>query len=62
MAKPWIQLEVPGRFTAGLLPETSTSFYVPFFEGTVEFKRDPAGNVKSLVMHYDGVDRIATRQ
>ena len=59
---PWIEVQVPGRFTAGLLPESSTVFYAPFFEGTVEFKRDASGKGVSLNMHYDGIDRIARRQ
>jgi len=51
----FLELQVPGRFTAGLLPESQTLFYAPFFEGTVRFDGD------SLIMHYDGVDRIARR-
>jgi CubicO group peptidase (beta-lactamase class C family) len=58
----YLELAIPRRFTAGLLPESSSLFYVPLFEGTVEFKRDAAGKVVSLNMHYDGVDHIAVRR
>jgi hypothetical protein len=60
--RPWIELEVPERFTAGLLPESDSGFYAPFFEGRVEFRRNSAGKIESLNMHYDGIDRIARRQ
>lgn len=54
----FLELQVPGRFTAGLLPESGNLFYAPFFEGTVRFDRDSDG-VAQLVMHYDGLDRPA---
>jgi CubicO group peptidase (beta-lactamase class C family) len=57
----YVLLEVPGRFTAGLLPESATTFYAPFFEGTVKFTEDANGNVTALTMHYNGTDRVATR-
>jgi hypothetical protein len=60
--KSYPLLQVPGRFTAGLLAETRDLFYVPFFEGTVRFDRDASGNVTQLVMHYDGTDRPARRK
>jgi len=55
----YLELQVPGRFTAGLLPESESLFYAPFFEGTVRFDRDSSGKVTGLVMHYDGIDRRA---
>ena len=57
----YVELKVPDRFTAGLLPESATTFYAPFFEGTVKFTEDAAGNVTALTMHYNGTDRVATR-
>ncbi len=57
----YIELKVPDRFTAGLLPESTTTFYAPFFEGTVRFTEDAEGNVTALTMHYNGTDRVATR-
>jgi CubicO group peptidase (beta-lactamase class C family) len=60
--KSYLELAVPNRFTAGLLPETGSLFYVPFFEGTVRFDRDANGAVTQLVMHYNGTDRPARRK
>jgi CubicO group peptidase (beta-lactamase class C family) len=57
----FLELQVPGRFTAGLLAESDSLFYAPFFEGTVRFDRDSAGKVTALTMHYDGTDKVATR-
>jgi CubicO group peptidase (beta-lactamase class C family) len=62
VGKSFLELEVPNRFTAGLLQENESSFYVPFFEGTVTFDRDASGRVTSLTMHYDGVDQTGQRQ
>jgi CubicO group peptidase (beta-lactamase class C family) len=60
--KTYLELEVPGRFTAGLLPEGNALFYVPFFEGTVRFEADATGAVTQMVMHYNGTDRPARRK
>jgi CubicO group peptidase (beta-lactamase class C family) len=57
----FLELQVPGRFTAGLLAENDSLFYAPFFEGTVRFDRDSSGNVIALTMHYDGTDKVAKR-
>ena len=57
----YVEVAIPNRFTAGLLPESALTFYVPFFEGTVEFRRDSTGKIESLVMHYNGRDRVARR-
>jgi CubicO group peptidase (beta-lactamase class C family) len=57
----FVELAIPGRFTAGLLPESDSLFYAPFFEGTVRFDRDASGKVVSLTMHYDGTDKVARR-
>jgi len=60
--KSYLELQVPGRFTAGLLPENGDVFYVPFFEGTVRFERDANGAVTQMVMHYNGTDRPGRRK
>jgi len=60
--KSYLELEVPNRFTAGLLPESEGLFYVPFFEGTVRFERDQNGSVAQMVMHYNGTDRPGRRK
>jgi hypothetical protein len=54
-------ISIKGRFTAGLLPEGPRLFYVPFFEGTVRFEGPRGQPATSLVMHYEGVDRVARR-
>jgi CubicO group peptidase (beta-lactamase class C family) len=60
--KSYLELAVPSRFTAGLLPEGDGLFYVPFFEGTVRFDRGADGAIAGLVMHYNGTDRPAARK
>jgi CubicO group peptidase (beta-lactamase class C family) len=57
----FLELQVPGRFTAGLLAENNSLFYAPFFEGTVRFDRAASGRVTALTMHYDGTDKVANR-
>jgi hypothetical protein len=57
----YLELAIPNRFTAGLLQKNDTTFYVPFFEGTVTFNRS-GERVTSLTMHYDGVDQVAEKQ
>jgi len=57
----FLEVAVPGQFTAGLLPENATTFYAPFFEGDVTFTADDAGHVVSLNAHYGGVDHVARR-
>ena len=57
----FLEVVVPGQFTAGLLPENATTFYAPFFEGDVTFTADDAGRIVSMNMHYGGVDHVARR-
>ena len=57
----YVEVAIPGRFTAGLLPESASRYYVPFFEGTVEFPRNTSGSLDRLVMHYNGRDRVGRR-
>jgi len=56
----FLEIAIKDRFTAGLLPEGGDVFYAPFFEGTVKFERSADGHGKTLTMHYEGEDRIAT--
>lgn len=51
-------LEVPGRFTAGLLPKADGSFYAPFLEGSVRVKSDGSG----LIVHRNGADMDVPRK
>jgi CubicO group peptidase (beta-lactamase class C family) len=51
-------LEVPGQFTAGLLPEEGGTFYVPFLEGVARM----APNGRDLIVHSRGMDRPLTRK
>lgn len=51
-------LEVPGRFTAGLLPKADGTFYAPFLEGTVRVKPDGSG----LIVHRQGADMDVARK
>ncbi|MBX7249259.1 MAG: beta-lactamase family protein [Caulobacteraceae bacterium] len=51
-------LEVPGQFTAGLLPEEGGTFYVPFLEGVARLAPDGSG----LIMHSRGVDTPLVRK
>jgi CubicO group peptidase (beta-lactamase class C family) len=56
----FLEISIKDRFTAGLLPEGGDVFYAPFFEGTVKFERSSDGRGRTLTMHYDGEDRVAT--
>lgn len=56
----FLEISIKDRFTAGLLPEGGDVFYAPFFEGTVKFERLADGRGRTLTMHYEGEDRIAT--
>ena len=51
-------LEVPGRFTAGLLPKSDGTFYAPFLEGTVRVKPDGSG----FIIHRQGADMDVPRK
>lgn len=51
-------LEVPGRFTAGLLPKSDGSFYAPFLEGEVRVKADGTG----LIVRRLGADMDVPRK
>ena len=51
-------LEVPGRFTAGLLPKADGTFYAPFLEGTVRVKPDGTG----FIVHRLGADMDVPRK
>jgi len=51
-------LEVPGQFTAGLLPEAGGGWYIPFLEGTARIA--PGGG--GLIVHSRGVDKPLTRK
>ena len=57
----YLEISIKGRFTAGLLPEGPRLFYVPFFEGTVRFDGAAGRPATILVMHYEGIDRVARR-
>ena len=58
----FLELRVPGRFTAGLIPGKSNRFYAPFFEGDVTFSVDASGAVDGFNLHYDGEDHVARRR
>jgi CubicO group peptidase (beta-lactamase class C family) len=57
----FLEMEVPERFVAGLLPEGPRVFYVPFLEGTAAFTLGASGAAETVRLHYNGEDHAGRR-
>jgi len=51
-----LEVESPGQFIAGALPESHDTFYAPMWEGTLTFEGDSAGTRTRVVMRQQGRD------
>jgi len=56
-----LEIESPGQFIAGLLPEPDGAFYAPMWEGTVTFTGDSAGVRTGIVIRQQGKDTAGRR-
>jgi CubicO group peptidase (beta-lactamase class C family) len=53
--------ELKGQYTAGLIPLSTTEFYMPLGDGRAIFKMGSSGRATEVNMRYGGADRIAKR-
>ncbi|MEP6945123.1 MAG: serine hydrolase domain-containing protein [Acidobacteriota bacterium] len=57
----FLTANLQGRYTAGLIPLSSTEFYFPLADGKAIFTLDSTGKAKSANMRYSGEDHLAER-
>jgi CubicO group peptidase (beta-lactamase class C family) len=57
----FLEADMKGFFTAGLIPLSPTRFYMPLSDGVVTFTLDANGIAQKVNLHYSAQDHIATR-
>jgi len=57
-----LSASIKGRYSAGLLPITQTTFFMPLANGIVTFGGDARALAQTINLHYDGVDHRGARR